>query len=109
MRAGTTLSGSSFMGLVAIVISVGGLAVAQAQAPAGAAPGQAPSAPDGPQVTLEPGPRPVPDYRIPDFHVTHGMILGTQRPLGVQIHGGTARWQPGGFWRWRNVAIRELP
>jgi hypothetical protein len=30
-------------------------------------------------------------------------------PIAIQIHGGPVRWQPGGFWRWRNLAIRELP
>jgi hypothetical protein len=31
-----------------------------------------------------------------------------EAPIALQIHGGTPRWQPGGFWRWRNIAIREL-
>jgi len=35
-----------------------------------------------------------------------GMIEG---PIALQIHGGPVRWQPGGFWRWRNIGIRELP
>ena len=39
-------------------------------------------------------------------HALDGMI---ESPIALQIHGGTARWQPGGFWRWRNIAIRELP
>ncbi len=39
-------------------------------------------------------------------HALNGM---TESPVALQIHGGTARWQPGGFWRWRNIAIRELP
>lgn len=39
-------------------------------------------------------------------HAFNGM---TASPIALQIHGGTARWQPGGFWRWRNIAIRELP
>lgn len=39
-------------------------------------------------------------------HAYEGM---TASPIAIQIHGGTARWQPGGFWRWRNLAIRELP
>jgi len=25
------------------------------------------------------------------------------------VHGGTERWVPGGFWRWRNIGIKELP
>lgn len=32
-----------------------------------------------------------------------------ESPIALQIHGGTTRWQPGGFWRWRNLAIRQLP
>lgn len=39
-------------------------------------------------------------------HAVSGML---EAPIALQIHGGTARWQPGGFWRWRNIAIRELP
>jgi len=34
-----------------------------------------------------------------------GIIDG---PLAIQLHGGT-RWVPGGFWRWRNIGIKELP
>lgn len=32
----------------------------------------------------------------------------TRGPLALQIHGGTKRWQAGGFWRWRSIAIKEL-
>ena len=39
-------------------------------------------------------------------HAVDGMVEG---PVAIQIHGGAVRWQPGGFWRWRNLAIRELP
>lgn len=39
-------------------------------------------------------------------HAFGGMV---ESSIALQIHGGTARWQPGGFWRWRNLAIRELP
>jgi hypothetical protein len=39
-------------------------------------------------------------------HALHGMIEG---PIAIQIHGGTVRWQPGGFWRWRNLALKERP
>ena len=39
-------------------------------------------------------------------HAVGGAVEG---PIAIQIHGGTARWQPGGFWRWRNIGIRELP
>jgi hypothetical protein len=39
-------------------------------------------------------------------HAVGGMVEG---PIALQIHGGPVRWQPGGFWRWRNVAIKALP
>ncbi len=39
-------------------------------------------------------------------HAFGGIVDGR---IALQIHGGTARWLPGGFWRWRNIAIRELP
>ncbi len=29
-------------------------------------------------------------------------------PIAIQIHGGT-RWVQAGFWRWRNIGIKELP
>lgn len=38
-------------------------------------------------------------------HALGGMIDG---PIALQIHGGPVRWQPGGFWRWRNIGVREL-
>jgi hypothetical protein len=38
-------------------------------------------------------------------HALNGMVEG---PIAIQIHGGGVRWQPGGFWRWRNIGIREL-
>jgi hypothetical protein len=39
-------------------------------------------------------------------HALNDVVEG---PIAIQIHGGTARWQPGGFWRWRAIAVRELP
>jgi 3-keto-disaccharide hydrolase len=39
-------------------------------------------------------------------HAPEGMIEG---PIALQVHGGTDRWVPGGFWRWRNIGIKELP
>jgi hypothetical protein len=38
-------------------------------------------------------------------HALNGMVEG---PIAIQIHGGGVRWQPGGFWRWRNLGIRDL-
>jgi hypothetical protein len=34
-----------------------------------------------------------------------GMVTG---PIALQIHGGN-RWVQAGFWRWRNIGIKELP
>jgi hypothetical protein len=34
-----------------------------------------------------------------------GMVTG---PIVIQVHGGT-RWVQAGFWRWRNIGIKELP
>jgi hypothetical protein len=34
-----------------------------------------------------------------------GMVTG---PIAIQIHGGN-RWVQAGFWRWRNIGIKELP
>jgi hypothetical protein len=28
--------------------------------------------------------------------------------IAIQIHGGN-RAIPGGFWRWRNIGVKELP
>ncbi|HEU4937688.1 MAG TPA: DUF1080 domain-containing protein [Vicinamibacterales bacterium] len=39
-------------------------------------------------------------------HAPEGMIEG---PIALQVHGGTERWVPGGFWRWRNIGIKALP
>jgi hypothetical protein len=38
-------------------------------------------------------------------HALGGMIEG---PIALQVHGGPVRWQPGSFWRWRNIGIKEL-
>ena len=76
-----------------------GIVVSAGQAPAPAAPlAQAP-APTGTQV-------PISDATDSENHARGGMIEG---PIAIQIHGGDVRWQPGGFWRWRNLAIKELP
>jgi len=38
-------------------------------------------------------------------HALGGMLEG---PIALQVHGGPVRWQPGSFWRWRNIGIKEL-
>ncbi len=34
--------------------------------------------------------------------------LSQVQDLAIQIHGAE-RWRPGGFWRWRVIAVKELP
>jgi hypothetical protein len=50
------------------------------------------------------------DVEIRDFQDTGNSAVGgiTEGPIAIQVHGA-ARWVPGGFWRWRNIGIRELP
>jgi hypothetical protein len=38
-------------------------------------------------------------------HATNGATEGS---IGIQVHGGE-RWRPGGWWRWRVIAVKELP
>ncbi len=47
----------------------------------------------------------VSDATDTENHALNGMVEG---PIAIQIHGGGVRWQPGGFWRWRNIGIRGL-
>jgi hypothetical protein len=51
------------------------------------------------------------DQQVSDATDTQNSAVGGmyEGPIALQIHGGPVRWQPGGFWRWRNIAIRELP
>ena len=51
------------------------------------------------------------DQKVSDAADTQNSAVGgmIEGPIALQIHGGPVRWQPGGFWRWRNIAIRELP
>jgi hypothetical protein len=50
------------------------------------------------------------DVQITDFtDVANNAIGGmTEGPIAIQVHGGPQRWVQGGFWRWRNIGIREL-
>lgn len=59
-----------------------------------------------PHVTVWINDRQVSDATDTQNSAVGGMIEG---PIALQIHGGPVRWQPGGFWRWRNIGIRELP
>lgn len=61
---------------------------------------------DVPHVTVWINDKQISDFTDTANHAANGMVEG---PIAIQIHGGNARWVPGGFWRWRNLAIRELP
>ena len=60
---------------------------------------------DVPHATVWINGQQVSDATDTENHAFNGMVAG---PNAIQIHGGTVRWQPGGFWRWRNLAIKEL-
>jgi hypothetical protein len=50
------------------------------------------------------------DQLVTDAHETTNRAEGgiVDGPIAIQIHGGS-RWVPAGFWRWRNLGIKELP
>jgi hypothetical protein len=50
------------------------------------------------------------DQQVLDFTDTANHASGgiTEGPIAIQIHGGD-RWVPGGFWRWRVIAVKALP
>jgi hypothetical protein len=50
------------------------------------------------------------DQLVTDFTDTANHAAGgrTEGPIAIQVHGGD-RWVPGGFWRWRVIAVKELP
>jgi len=51
------------------------------------------------------------DQQILDFTDTANHAAGgiTEGPIAIHIHGGPDRWIPGGFWRGRVIAVKELP
>jgi len=54
------------------------------------------------------------DELITDFKDTANHAVGgaVEGMIGLQMHYSdekTNRWVDGGFWRWRNIAIKELP
>ena len=61
---------------------------------------------DVPHVTVWINGQQVSDFTDTENHALNGML---QSSIALQIHGGPVRWVPGGFWRWRNIGIRELP
>lgn len=50
------------------------------------------------------------DQQITDFTDTANHAAGgiTEGSIAIQVHGGN-RWVPGGLWRWRTIAVKELP
>jgi 3-keto-disaccharide hydrolase len=50
------------------------------------------------------------DQQVTDFtDVANNAIGGiVEGPIAIQVHGAN-RWVQGGFWRWRNLGIKELP
>lgn len=50
------------------------------------------------------------DVQVTDAHETTNRAEGgiVSGPIAIQIHGGS-RWVQAGFWRWRNIGIKELP
>jgi 3-keto-disaccharide hydrolase len=49
------------------------------------------------------------DVLVTDFtDVKNNAINGmSEAPIAIQVHG-LLRWRPGGFWRWRNIGVKEL-
>ena len=60
---------------------------------------------DAPHATVWINDEQVTDAADTANHAVEGMAAG---PLAIQVHGGAQRWQPGGLWRWRTIAVREL-
>jgi hypothetical protein len=50
------------------------------------------------------------ETQITDYTDTanHAVDSAVEGPIAIQVHGGPQRWIPGGFWRWRVIAIKEL-
>ncbi len=59
---------------------------------------------DVPHITVWVNDRLVTDYTDTANHAANGIVEG---PIAIQVHGGD-RWVPGGFWRWRAIAVKEL-
>jgi hypothetical protein len=45
------------------------------------------------------------EWRDTENHAANGAEDGM---IAIQLHMGD-RWVPGGFWRWRVIAVKELP
>jgi hypothetical protein len=60
---------------------------------------------DVPHITVWINGEQVTDFTDTANHAANGI---TEGPLAIQVHGAQ-RWVPGGFWRWRVIAVKELP
>lgn len=59
---------------------------------------------DIPHVTVWINGQVVTDTQEKTNRAENNMLSG---PIAIQIHGGN-RWVQAGFWRWRNIGIKEL-
>ena len=49
-------------------------------------------------------------YQITLDYLQGGSIGRLIGEGGIECNcGGSQRWQPGGMWRWRRIAVREVP
>jgi hypothetical protein len=60
---------------------------------------------DVPHVTVWINDQIVTDTQEKTNRAEAGVVSG---PIAIQLHGGN-RWVQAGFWRWRNIGIKELP
>jgi len=60
---------------------------------------------DVPHITAWVNDQLVTDFTDTANHAAQGI---TEGPIAIQVHGAQ-RWVPGGFWRWRVIAVKELP
>jgi hypothetical protein len=60
---------------------------------------------DVPHITVWINGEQVTDFTDTANHAANGI---TEGPIAIQVHGGQ-RWVPGGWWRWRVIAVKELP
>lgn len=60
---------------------------------------------DVPHITVWVNDQQVTDFTDTANHARDGLTEGA---IAIQVHGGN-RWVPGGFWRWRTIAVKELP
>jgi len=60
---------------------------------------------DIPHVTVWINDQVITDVQEKTNRAEGGIVSG---PIAIQIHGGN-RWVQAGFWRWRNIGIKELP